>query len=491
MFFTLLKHSWKRTFRSPAFTQQLVQTIFLGFLFVYFALSFLALGFILGKVIKEKYPDENVIFFIGGYLVYYFLFDLLARIMIQKYPVLDIKKYLTLPVREKDIIHFYLVKSLTSFFNYLPLFAIVPFIIANYQDMISQDVLLSFSLIIIGRILLNNYLGMYLDKFMRKNNVLVYGLIGALLIILLLDSRGYIGLLPLFRSNFAFFISSPFLAVMPLLVAIALYYLNYQFLSKNLYIEDLETEEISEADNLNLGFLERFGRAGKLMNLEIKLIWRNRRSRMGVIMALIFLLYPLIFINNPTMEFVWFKMFLGLFISGFFALNYGQLMLSWNSTHFDLLATRNIRIIEIFKAKYYIMAFSVVVLGIVSLAYGFLDISFIRIVFVMMLFNAGVTIFLYMLLASINSKRIDPSKGAVMNYEGIGIAHFLIIFPIMFLPGLIYWPFAAHGHPDMGEWVVGIIGLIGIIFHNQIINMCTAIFMKNRYKIMAAFRKKQ
>lgn len=191
------------------------------------------------------------------------------------------------------------------------------------------------------------------------------------------------------------------------------------------------------------------------------------------------------------MEYVWFKMFIGLFISGFFALNYGQLMLSWNSTHFDLLATRNIRIRDIFKAKYYIMAFSVIILGIVSLAYGFLDISFIRIVFVMILFNVGVTIFLYMLLASFNSKRIDPSKGAMMNYEGIGIAHFLIIFPIMFLPGLIYWPFAAHGHPDMGEWVVGIIGLIGIIFHNQIIDLCTAIFMKNRYKIMAAFRKKQ
>ena len=314
---------------------------------------------------------------------------------------------------------------------------------------------------------------------------------GALVILLFLDFNGYISLIPFFQTAFQWITQNIFFSLIPLVAGITAWFYNSQSLKNNFYLEDLVTEAGTDVvSNLNLPFLERFGKAGKLMNLELKLIWRNKRSRMGVIMSILMLAYPMIFIGSPSMDNGGFKLFLGLFITGFFALNYGQLMLSWNSEHFDLLATRNVKIKDIFLAKYYIMIFSCILLYLFSLGYYFLDPDFVRINTVMFLFNVGVSIFLYMLLAAFNSKRIDLSKGAMMNYEGIGIAHFLIMIPLIALPILIRLPFALSGHPMMGEWMIGLVGLIGAVFHTPIINFCTELFQKRRYKILAAFRKK-
>jgi hypothetical protein len=109
----------------------------------------------------------------------------------------------------------------------------------------------------------------------------------------------------------------------------------------------------------------------------------------------------------------------------------------------------------------------------------------------MFLYNIGIAVFIYMFLAGYNSKRIDLSKGAMMNYEGIGIAHFLIVIPIIFIPILIRWPLAHFGQPLLGEAMIGLLGLLGFVFHNQLIDLATRNFKRNRYKIMAAFRKKE
>ena len=269
-----------------------------------------------------------------------------------------------------------------------------------------------------------------------------------------------------------------------------MYYLLYKLLKDNLYLEDFVQEKVSEVSPLSFGIFNQFGEAGKLMEMEAKLIWRNKRSKTILGISTLFLLYPLIFLGNPVGDQIWFKLFLGLFVTGGFALNYGQLMLSWNSPHFDLLLARGFKLEQIFQAKYYLLALSCLVLFVFALLYGIIDRSFLIIVPVMFLFNIGVSIFLYMLIASYNAKRIDPSKGAMMNYEGIGAEHFLIMIPLILLPYLLYLPFKLVGYPDMGIAFIGLVGLAGFIFHKNLIRIATNLFQKNKYKIAAAFRKK-
>jgi hypothetical protein len=347
-----------------------------------------------------------------------------------------------------------------------------------------------FTVFLFGCILLNNYLSFILDRYFRMENKWPLMLMGILILILALDMNGYIEVMPAFNATFIFLTENIAFSLIPMAFGALFYWLNYLFLQSNMYIEDIVTRQVSEASTIHLGFLDRFGQAGKLMNLELKLIWRNKRSRVTVYMSIFFLLYPLMFLGSGTLELDVFRFFIALFVTGVFALSYGQLMLSWNSTHFDLLATRNIRIVDIFRAKYYIMVASCVILYLASLFYAFMDIAWIKYFSLMFLFNLGVSVFFYMFIAAYNSKRIDPGKGAMMNYEGLNVAHFIIIIPLMAFPALIKWPFAAAGHGGIGDIVIGLIGLAGIVFHNQLINMATDLFMSRRYKIMAAFRKK-
>ena len=165
---------WKEMLRSPAFNQQLVQTIFLGILFLYFAANFIVIGILLGKYLTSEFPDENIYLMIGGGLFYFYLFDLVGRIILQKYPIMDVKKYLHQNIPKSSIIHFLLVTSINSFFNYLPLFGIGPFIIVNWSDMQSYGIAWPFVIIVIGMMFFNNYLSFGLDRYFRKNSIWPY-----------------------------------------------------------------------------------------------------------------------------------------------------------------------------------------------------------------------------------------------------------------------------------------------------------------------------
>jgi hypothetical protein len=108
----------------------------------------------------------------------------------------------------------------------------------------------------------------------------------------------------------------------------------------------------------------------------------------------------------------------------------------------------------------------------------------------MMFYNLGFVLFLYMLLASYNSKKVDTNKGAAMNYEGFSMSLFLIIIPIMVVPIVLYHGCKLMGYPNLGIYITGLIGLIGFIFNDKLIDISVVMFKKNRYKIGTAFRTK-
>ena len=486
----IFSHGWKQLRRAPTWNQNIVLGVFLGLLAFFFAVQFLTLGFFAENIIAELFPDRDPIQLVGVFLIYYFLLDIVIRLIMQKYPFLDVKPYLIHPIRKSTLIHSLLLKSLRSFFNYFPLFIIIPFAIKSVFPL-SFTMGLTFLIFFWGLIFFNNFLSFLLDKYFKTKPVISVLITATLLVVLYLDFTGTIALRDALMPVVQAILELPLTMFLPWMVAGIIYYTLYQTLIKHLYLEDyLSGQQVSDVRPLRFGIFSQFGEAGKLMDLEVKLIWRNKRSRSILYISAIFILYPLIFIGSEDiMQMMWFKLFLGLFVTGAFALNYGQLMLSWNSPHFDLLLARGFKVEHIFQAKYYLLASSCAFLFLFAMLYGIMDRSFLVIVPVMLLFNVGVSIFLYMIMASFNSKRIDPSKGAVMNYEGIGAGHFLIMIPLILLPYLFYLPFSLMGYPNMGIAFIGFIGLMGFIFHRQLIRMATHLFIQNKYRIAAAFRK--
>jgi hypothetical protein len=108
----------------------------------------------------------------------------------------------------------------------------------------------------------------------------------------------------------------------------------------------------------------------------------------------------------------------------------------------------------------------------------------------MYLWNIGVNTTIVLFFANRNAKRIDLSKGASFNWEGVGATQMLLSFPLILTPYIIYLPFALFKHANVGLAVLGTIGAIFILTRNFWIKKLEEDFVQKRYTIAEGFRNK-
>lgn len=485
----LLKHSWLKFWRSPALTQSMTQTIILGIVALYFLLNMLVVGYFLGDILEEYSAEERALTLVVAGLFFYALLDLLTRYFVQSFPAIDIKPYLTLPVKKSTQAHYLLLRSFGSFYNIFPLFFLIPFFFRSVIGAYPLMQVLAFAVFSIGMILLNNVLSFYIEKRMAIKGPLVGALLVGIVILFFCEIKGYISIFPYLVQLAKTILAYPILSIIPAILTGIFYFIAHRFFVSNFSLDTNQTSANLFGQTIPNGLFDRFGEAGKLMDLEIKLMLRSKRSMTYLQMSALFLFYPLIFmgddLNKPFM-----LIFIGIIITGMVAMNHGQLMLSWNSLHFDLLQSRSFTYYDLFKAKYYILALSCILPFILSLPYFFLNKEIILFNFVLLLYNMSISIFAYMFLASYNSKRIDPNEKGAFNMKGFGAAHFLIPFPIMAFPVLLYYFGFFFGGKVAGLSIIALVGIIGLLLHPFAIQFCANNFKGNRYEIGAAFRKK-
>ncbi len=489
MLYRLLKQSWLRLRRSPVWTQSVVQSVFLGFFGLYIGLTMLGLGFVAGKVLDELFPGQDIMILGGAFFLYYCLADILVRYFMQKYPSLEIKPYMVLPIKKRTMAHYLLSRSIGSFFNILPLFFLVPFFFLEILPFYTGFQATGFAVFALGIVIFNNYASFGITKALAFKKVWPASLLVGLLVLFFLEMQGIIGLLPGLKATIALVTSNLGFSVVPFLGAGLIYVLLHQFFVQHFSLEQQQEKRQFYGSNFNLSIFDRFGAAGRIMELEVKLMLRSKRARAYLIMSFLFLLFPAFFFDQETLESPYVLIIWGLIMTGLIALNHGQLMLSWNSLHFDLLMTRGNKIYDIFRGKYYILVIGCLITYALCIPYALIDPNILLFNTVMLLFNISGSILGYMLLASSNSKGIDPNEGGAFNFDGFGAGHYLIAFPLLIVPCGIFL---------VGETIAGMWGgilflvvpsLLGVIFHRAIIRWCTNIFMNNRYRISSAFRK--
>lgn len=491
MFRQLFINNWKQKKRSPFLGNSTGQKIVIGFLAVYFFLNFLALGFIADKVLLEAYPDASPFVKFNGFLIYYFLMDIFVRFFMQEFPVLSIQPYLTMPVKKNTLIHFILVRSIPTFFNLMPFLVIVPFFFKVVMPEVGTLGALAWFVVTTSLVLLANFIGFYLKKTFDVKPLLAVLALAALGGLYYLDSAGYLPLSGSFETFMSVVATQPYLALIPVAVLAGMYWFVFGFFKKRVYLDTVSLErKTQEVGTYDFGFLNRFGKMGDMMQLEAKMLWRSKRSRTYAYLSLFFLLYPLIFLGNPMMDSMGGKLGMSIFVTGIFAFNYAQLLLSWHSTHFDYILTRNITGKELIYSKFTLLAGTTVISFVLTIPYLFLNKWFFFTLLVAMLFNVGWSMFMYIYIAAYNSKKIDPGKGGAFNMEGFGAAHYVIMIPILAIPILLYYfPFGMMGKPYLGLLVVGLFGLLGILFREKILDFLVAHYEKRKHFIASDFRK--
>ena len=224
------------------------------------------------------------------------------------------------------------------------------------------------------------------------------------------------------------------------------------------------------------------------MQLDLKLIWRNKRTKSMAFLLLIGVLYGLFFYPQPMYrEMTFMSAFIGIFSTGFFLINFGQFIPAWDSGYYKLLMSQNIKYEQYLRSKFILMVISVVLLFVLGIPYVYFGYKILIAHFAAAIYNIGVNTHVILWGGSFNRKKIELDKKAAFNYQGTGAVQWLIGIPLMLVPmglfGLVNWlaGFAA------AVALLIVLGITGIVFHKKLMKGITKKYLDSKYKMINAF----
>lgn len=491
MISTFLRHELKAFWRSKNTGKSIGVRIVMGLLILYMLLNVLFVGFFMDKVLEKALPNEDIIVAFCGIILIYFLFELLSRMQLQELPTLRVQPYLHLPVRRNIIVGYLAFTALFSFFNLWPIILFFPFIFKVIAP-IGGLAAFGFIISILAISIFNNYLALYIKRKANLNGWVF--LIATVVLGLIIAGDFAWHLYSIKAVSYAFFgrlLKYPSLALLPVAMAAGMYVFNFVYLKQNLYLEELSRKKASFKSSTEYPFLDRFGSIGDQVANEIKLILRNKRPKSAFIMSAVFLFYGLIFYKNPQFaNSDWPRLFVGMFITGFFIISYGQFLYSWQASHFDGLMVSKVSFTDFLKAKFLLFTAVSTATFLLTTPYAYFGWRTLLIHFIMYLWNLGVNIYIVLYFANRNAKRIDLSKGASFNWEGVGATQLLLSFPLLLAPYIIYIPFRLLHLPDAGLAVMAVMGIAGILTRSFWLEKLVQDFYKRKYTITEGFRNK-
>ena len=487
-----INHQWKQAKRSQIFQKNLIVNIFLGFIVLLLFLEFLVGGIVLGNKWHEIFPDTHPVTKFNSFLLYYFAFDIIIRFFLQSLPVLKIQPYLHLPIKKSSIINYLLAKAFLNVFNFLPLLILIPIAIFQVAGNYSSYEAWVWIISLFFLVLTMNYLMVYMKKQL-VGKPMVVGIFGLVILALaMLDRFEIFAISDISASIFDAIILNPILIIVPTALLIFVYYLNFSFLKGHMYPEEMHIKKSKKVDTISdFKYLKSFGQTGEMMGLDLKLIWRHKRTKSIVYMLPIFLLYGLFFYPNPQFkDSTSFKIFVGWFVTGGMMLNYLNYAFSYESNYFDAILAHNIDMRRYFRMKLTMGMLISSFCYVVTIPYLYFGLDILLINTTMFIYNIGILSFILLYMATFNKNRMDLSKGAAFNYQGLGASNWLAMLPAMLLPIGLYHLFAFFDLPMFGIAVIGVLGLIGLLFSKSIMEILVHQFEKRKYIMAEGFRKK-
>jgi len=466
----------------------MVINILMVFFALYFIAIFLGLGFGLLFILKKAYPDQDPFVVANGFIFYWIIADLLIRFFFQKLPVMSVKPLLTLPIKRSTIVNYVLGKSAISFFNFLPLFAIIPFSIMLIGDGFSSTLAVTWMFTMFILVLIINFLNFIIEAFSAKTELSALPLIAILGVLYALNHFEIFSIATLIGDAFISIANNPFFILIPIAILAALYIYNFKILKDKLFLDSSLKSKVTEVKAADLSWTKRFGDIAPFLQLDLKLIWRNKRTRSFVFIMIIGLLYGLFIYPQPQFaDMVWLFPFVGIFVTGIFLINFGQFIPAWDSGYYKLLMSQNIKYEQYLRSKFILMIMSVVIMFLLSIPYVYFGWKILIAHFAAAIYNIGVNSHVILYGGSFNRKKIDLSQRAAFNYQGTGAVQWLIGLPLMILPMLIF---------ALMNWLVGfeagvatliILGILGVIFHKKLMNLITKRYLVSKYKMIDAF----
>jgi hypothetical protein len=490
MFWKLLSLEWKSFFRSATLGKELTIKIIIGFFALYGLFSLLLLGVGMHFLIKELLPNVEPIQLINQYVVIWFVMELAVRYMMQKIPIINIKPFLIQNIQRKTLVNFILTKSIFSYWNILTPILVIPFSVVTvlHTDWnIGQ--LTGWTISILSMVLIANFLNIYIEKKILNSKLLFALFFGTVAVLYGLEYFELFSTSKFVGGIFDSILIQPFWCIIPMVLVLILYKINQKNLVQNFYLDAYLKTESNSFDDTDLSWTNRFGAVAPFMQLDMKLIWRNKRPKTTIYISIFFALYGLLFYTQDMYDQTAMWVFAGLFMTGMFMMNFGQFIPAWDSSYYPMMMTQNIPMQLYLNSKASLINFSIVVMTALTLPYGFFDIKILVLNLACAVYNLGINVPVILYAGSFNKKRIDLDKTQFSNYQGTGVMQWLIFLPLTGIPSVI-WAIANYvGNFYIASAILVILGIIGFFLKNQLMIWIIEAYKRRKHAAINGFKQ--
>lgn len=479
---------WKETFRASQWETKLSIKIIIALVSIYFIGAFTFMASMaypaVFKLVKTREPLEVI----NSALLFVFLLGLFFRFFFQQLPVTNIQSLILLPFRKAQIIHHTLLKSIFSGFNLAPLIVYLPIAISMYKDdYLPAEVGAWWASLTMITLCLN-----WLIFLINKSNLFfgITAVFGATIVASSyfewFDLSLWVGAifddLVLHPSKVVFF-------VFPLLIT---YVAVFFFLKKQFYLDKGLAPKREKVSNFSLSFIDVFGKNALFLKNDLRLIWRNARPKQIVLVSFLFLFYGLVFFpqeiyrNQPAI-----MAFAGLFVTGGFTMTFGNYVPAWDSSYYKLLMSQNISYKEYLLSKWNLMTFVTLFSSVLATPYIYFGWEILFLIWAGSLFTVGLGTWITLFGGLLNKTpmKLNVKAKAFENTQAFSITQFALTLPKMGLPVLFYAVPASFYSPWVGTLVLGLSGVIGILFKNKIAKWVTRLYKKQKHETLAAFNQ--
>jgi Family of unknown function (DUF5687) len=477
----------KSFFRSSSVGTDLFMKGLIWGLVLFYGILLLTLG--INSFYELKKMNLNPLILINKYLIYYFSIDLIIRLLMQNIPVMNIRNLLILPIKKTTVIHYSILKTVISYFNWLHAMFFMPFSIVLVLN--GYPVLNVFSWLIglLCIIYINNFLNIILNN--KTSIFYVFGLI----VVGLAVCQYYkwfditIYSLPFFSELY----ESKWLYLLLILILFSLYFYTSSFFKKDLYLDAGLSIKQKTASTENLTFLNQFGTLGSFLKNDIRLIKRNKRTRATVILSIVFLFYGIFFFKENSNQPIMLHVFAGIVVSGGFLFTFGQFVPSWDSSYYPFMMTQNIHYKTYLSSKWWLIIIATIISTIVASFYLYFSWHAYMSILIGAIYNIGINSHLIMLSGAYKKTPVDLGSSMVAfgTEKSFNIQAVILLLPKILLPVGLYLMGEYFRNANTGFLFVGLFGILGLAFRNKIFTMIEKVYKLEKYKTINAYKEKK
>lgn len=476
--------------RHPMYDKNRFGKIFMYFMAVFWAGYLIFFGTTMAFAIRRGAPNMEPYHILNSVLPIFLLLDFLLRFPFQKTPTQEVKPYLLLPVKKNRVLDFLLLRSGLSSFNLLWLLFFVPFALITVTRLWGFTGIFFYSVGIYLLMLMNNYWYLLCRTLMNEKiswvvlPVVVYGLLGAGMF-LYTEPVGYFFM----DLGEGFIMAKPLSFLLVIAVIAILWVINRGVMTKLVYSEINKVADTKVKNVSEYKFLERYGEIGEYFRLELKMLFRNKRTKSSLRMAVLtILMFSLILSFMESYDGMFMRSFVTIYSFVAFGIIILTQIMGYEGNYLDGLMTRKESLYNLLRAKYYLYSLAVIipfVLFIPAIVMGKLTVlTCLSFAF----FSTGVVYFTLFQLAVYNNKTVPLNEGiSGRQNTGTGYQN-LVSFACFFLPVALYMGLNTVFGETITQWVLLALGLLFTCTAHYWIKNVYNRFMKRRYINMEGFR---